>query len=745
MNTAAVTKSSEESGSRSTAVLSDIRQILKPFARDRLDQMFKGAAQLLLELSDAATEAHERRLYLDTIRSIKTCKDQVHLLFMAEISALLKRAPDKEIPHDPADLEIGDLKLQADDLLEEMVAISNIAARFEGQNSTIIWETDQRLATAKAAGVPLQPTSLMPMAICQAFRKAAVDIQTPLEIKLIIFKVFEHFVIRELTSFYSELINVLGRHGFKPQAVQRRPGHTARFVSDHDAAMTQIESLSSRQPSPRIGNAPAPAAVTPAAAAPAAAAGQAASPAAASDAPAPAPQHPALADLSPQDVELLGAIHSAIKTSSAENAAGTANPAGSWARNIAQRVALAGGFLDTIVSDHRVSADIRQALENLRFSLLKVSVADESFFSSPQHPLRTLLEELHTMSLTAQVMGGNQTEQMTGLVNAVRAQLDLPPDKVSSGLQATSKVRDGDVAGFLQWQDNVASRRRTTMVNKIKSLVNEEISSRLATADAPESAAPTVINGLGPLMCMMLARHGRESIEWKASLNRLDNLVDSLRVKPLKSLGTPPRDRLLKMLELDLRQVGMAPARIEELLKTLREAYQMLDQKRESNAKQAVRDVVSAKIEAMQDSEAGPVSDDLRREVDKMLAGEHQPGPGLNVESAIETAMERPAPKHDTHVEDMAALFSVGSWFRVHSPADDSTKWLKVSSYYPRHDMVAFATFDGQVALSLKGSQLIDDLRTRKTEAVAPDSTALKARDSLIQALEGPGETLKFV
>src|SRR5262249_45359008 len=149
-----------------------------------------------------------------------------------------------------------------------------------------------------------------------------------------------------------------------------------------------------------------------------------------------------------------------------------------------------------------------------------------------EHPLRVLLSELHTMSIAAPVFGGDATRQVGQLIREVRHQLDLPPQSVSEGLRATKGVRDADVAGFLRWQDQAAEQRRTTIGQRVKSIVNQEISARLAETDVPEASAPMFMNGFGPLMCVLLARHGRESAEWKASIHRLDTIIDSLRLEP---------------------------------------------------------------------------------------------------------------------------------------------------------------------------------------------------------------------
>ena len=62
-----------------------------------------------------------------------------------------------------------------------------------------------------------------------------------------------------------------------------------------------------------------------------------------------------------------------------------------------------------------------------------------------------------------------------------------------------------------------------------------------------------------------------------------------------------------------------------------------------------------------------------------------------------------------------------GRWFRVHDAEHDTTRWLRLSSYYPERGCLAFAEFDGANPLNVTADQFLADLMLRRSEPIDPD------------------------
>ncbi|MGH8456672.1 MAG: DUF1631 family protein, partial [Stenotrophobium sp.] len=629
-----------------------------PLMLDRLESMFQGSADLLLELSDKTRSNQDRRLYLDTIRTLRLVREQVQLLFMSEFGALFRldpvRGPDAV---DTTDTDPDELMLKPDELLEEMIIISNIASSVEGRCPALIWEVQRRLETARDMGVLLNVEGFTPASICQAFRKAASALDVPGEIKLVIYKVFEHFVAAELPLFYAALNQVFDEYGVVPAHLRKsrllNPAAASTQDFDLQAALRQIAQFASPAPAGAMGGL--------------------------SGNFAPLTNNQLAPSWPPSsgpagDQQLVSRLQDALQRA----AMGGVSGGSPWVTGVAHRMSLAGSYMDSIVSDTRLPVEARGALEQLRLSVLKVALADESFFSSPDHPLCKLVNELYAMSLAAPVVGGGSAVRQVGeLIREVRHQLDLPADGVISGIESTRKVRDADVASFMHWQERATEHRRQAVVQRVKSVVSHEISTRLADTDIPESHAPVLMNGFSPVMCVLLARHGRESAEWAAAVRRLDQVVDSLRLFPKSPEQLPPREKLLRSIEKVLEQAGMTSTRLEQLMDSLRDAYSILDRRRTESDAEGERIAEEVRREVQASNHASEISPELRDGVEAILRDGVVPE--VNLDDALEKVFQEPPansePEAD-HIGLLASLLTPEAWFRVYAPDEDATHWL---------------------------------------------------------------------
>src|SRR5439155_7118640 len=98
-------------------------------------------------------------------------------------------------------------------------------------------------------------------------------------------------------------------------------------------------------------------------------------------------------------------------------------------------------------------------------------------------------------------------------------------------------------------------------------------------------------------------------------------------------------------------------------------------------------------------------------------------------EPSAEKAAEMPATAEEAASQPVQfqppqaldALLQRGRWFQVYDHQHQCTRWLKVESYYPMHDSVAFTEFDGANPLCMKAAQFADDLRGGCSAPTSPD------------------------
>ena len=166
------------------AVIDTVFRHLRPVVNELGTSLFDNAPDVLLAMAEDMDGGPEQRLYFEAIRTLKSIRGPVYLVFKTTLLGRV-RAQHVDAPGAPAEPE---LSLRDDDSLEEVIAISNIVQDIEASHGQQLYEMECRLQAAVRAGVPLEPASLMPIGIVEAFNTALADVDVTPKIKLVMFR-----------------------------------------------------------------------------------------------------------------------------------------------------------------------------------------------------------------------------------------------------------------------------------------------------------------------------------------------------------------------------------------------------------------------------------------------------------------------------------------------------------------------------------------------------------------------------
>ena len=111
-----------------------------------------------------------------------------------------------------------------------------------------------------------------------------------------------------------------------------------------------------------------------------------------------------------------------------------------------------------------------------------------------------------------------------------------------------------------------------------------------------------------------------------------------------------------------------------------------------------------------------------------------EPAEDIHAEPPAAALDAIPAKAQPRAPEALDALLQRGRWFRVYDHGQQSTRWLKVESYYPAHNSVAFAEFDGANPLCMEAAQFADDLCRGRSAPTNPDDQSRKVIAALRDA-----------
>ena len=168
------------------------------------------------------------------MREVRKRRPAVERAFLAAVTrgiadfASQQRASANPTAGVPLPIGTVELTLVADNELEESLAITSMIGKNETRLTRDLFAVNQRLSViyggirVEDANNPVAPASLT-----QAFRLAMRELSAEMRVKLIIFKLFDRYVLAALDELYQEINTELVRAGVLPQLrheVQRSGG-----------------------------------------------------------------------------------------------------------------------------------------------------------------------------------------------------------------------------------------------------------------------------------------------------------------------------------------------------------------------------------------------------------------------------------------------------------------------------------------------------------------------------------------
>lgn len=690
-------------------LVAELRSLFSGSALELTERMFREADDLLFEMSERAGSNNEQRLYFDTMRVLRLERPAISATFEHTLAQCFEPGyePDASRQMGSEEIDFDSLALRDNDSLEQAIALVNIETRAESQFRQPLWEIERRLGWLnRNQGLPIAPNALAPVGLCNALRSALEPIDVGVEVKLVVFKLFERQVVDRLGPVYGQLLKWLDDHGIKPALSGRVAAQGARAVRP---------GVPGQAAQPGLGSEPRPAPVGPGSA-----------PGFLSQNPAQLPTRPGStsgpfqgAQVSAPPAALYTDAMLAQQLHVAAQGQRVPGLAQGSARAALQRVQLVGEMFDGILNDRQIPGALKPLLESLRFPAIKASIKDPAFFTDSAHPLRSLINEISELAAASGATGGSGAASLEPLVEALRLQFDIDPRSLRPALDGAQPVDSGSVERFLQQQAEAGQKRRQAILDKARQVVAQELAVGTFGAQLPEATGRLLQSGWAPMMGLTLFRNGIESLAWHSGLDLLDRTVRS--VAPLTRVSPEDLDDLLADYRQGLRRIGMAEDRVAALLDGLRGDIwtQPLEPAPSLEVALGVADVTDVAEEAPQ-----PVP------VSRPVAGPRQ-SPADAVPSVRQ-------------ILDM--LLRPGAWFRVYDPGNGDTRWLKVTVYAGDHRRVAFAEFDGNNSLTLDTDAFFDHLLVRRSEPIDPTPAAHAGLERLIahralSAPSGPGRT----
>ncbi|OOG54543.1 DUF1631 domain-containing protein [Rhodanobacter sp. C03] len=649
-------------------LLNAVRGIANRRLQQWIGNAFEHVDDALFDLAEKAENNAAQMHYFDGMREVRKRRPAVERNFLGAISRQLGELthPPAQPPVAPSPMGTVELSLVADNDLEESLAITSMIGKNESRLSRDLFAVNQRLSVICGghkiddAGNPVAPAILS-----QAFRQALHELSADMRVKLIIYKLFDRYVLSSLEELYQEINTELVRAGVLPQlrhSIVR--GGTAKAAATGSASAQPVGAqaetgedtgeipsdllqtlhalFSARRGSP--GGSGGSGGIQTMSSGPLPSANELLGALSvlqsqiASAGPLPLAQPDDAAELSREVMQLKGQLLSQIGALRGERPSHVATID-------EDTIDLVGMLFEFILEDRNLPAEMQVMLARLQIPYLKAAILDRKLFAHRQHPARRLLD-----CLAEQAKSWSEESDRDRRLH----------DKVKSVVEHLLHDFDDDMGIFerllvdlQQFQD--VNKRRSELAEQ---RVAESTRGREKLEQARRRAAREILDRIGerklpPLvhgvlarawanhLVLTLLRQGESSPEFRSALHFVDDFIVSTRPAPDPESRQMLRQMLPgieRSLRLGLANVAFQEHDIERLLGQLHAYY-----------RQQLGEPVAAAETITTDEDTA------------MLA----------IPDSIQPVIERDAEPDDTPIEDSLAV------------PPDSPEWQQVQVLQP--------------------------------------------------------------
>ncbi|MEN8761126.1 MAG: DUF1631 domain-containing protein [Thiogranum sp.] len=573
-----------------TQALRGIRELASATLTRDLARMMEKIDDALFARAEKAENNMSQTLYFDAMRELRIIRKDIEDEFLSRFHDQFNQGIPRVSQFSTSfslnweDDDESGLGLVDKNDMEEDLAISNMVNKTRGNCKQSLYSLDKRIGLLiNDPDLERWLNPLGPEAICAAFHEAARLIETGLEIRLVIFKLFDQHVISNIGELYKEINQYLVRMGVLPEikTTLRKSGGpiigpqssppTVANLPDSDTATMESTVLASSQAAgtgPAVFN----------------------------------PHSGGYAVSGPSSIHALTFLQQGELPPDGQTAYGGelgVNPAdlASGQVNILHGMknsALIQGFgktgdmtidivamlFDYILDDKNIPNSMRALIGRLQIPLLKIAFLDREFFSRKAHPARQLLNRL-----AATAVGWNEQQgDKDPLYLKVQSIVQTIVDEFDDDISLFETLLD-DLETFIRKEEEQAVVRaeRSAKVMEgqerlqvAKSTTLEEIEPHVNDQQNLDFIREFINTHWKNMLFVTCARQGKDSDAWKQAVTTMDRLIWSVKPKYTREERqqlVAMQPKLLNNLRDGMERLSIPPAERDDFIAKLVHAH----------------------------------------------------------------------------------------------------------------------------------------------------------------------------
>lgn len=538
------------------AGLQSLRDSTREFLKQGLQRVLDAADDSLFEMCERVASNAEQQEMFDAMRTLRLKRESME---KALLDGLDKGFREVGASHHQAVMDVlpaGQLSLVSHDELEESVAIKTMVMRSLSENGAEFTPLQQRLQALVGVPVTEDNNPLSARTLCTLMLSILRPLELKLEVRLLLLKLFEKHLLKDIGELYAELNDRLIAAGVLPDLQLQVPRPQRAASRERAAAAASAEPEGG---APQVGLGELRDLL-----------GQVrgASPAVPADA-VPITQTDLtrlLSFLQRQPTAPAGGqgLRQQLDALLARASSNSPRPRviGKLDEDVITLVTM---LFEQVLGDTALPEPLRGPIGDMQVPLLKAAILDQGVFAEQSHPARQLLNEVTVAARDSEDLADIHRDRLRGKIEQVskrlREEFTDDPGVFASLLEDFSRFTASERkrAALLEQRLLEAEEARALRENA-RLQVDRLLSERLQGLTLPAAIVQGLERGWGSLLQLILLREGERSPEWEQALLTLDELL--ARVAPLRSredarlLQEPRRSELFEALQRGFGQVA---------------------------------------------------------------------------------------------------------------------------------------------------------------------------------------------
>ncbi|BBH44369.1 DUF1631 domain-containing protein [Pseudomonas sp. KU43P] len=498
--------------------------------RQGLQALFDNADDTLFEMADKALDRYDQNLYFEAMRDLRLKRKSIERGFLDSFYDTFARIGQV----DP----LGETGALGSAQREREVAVEGMVARVLSRDGLALEQLSLRLHSLLERPLGDRQNPLGPAALCGYFLDAGRNLGVGLRVKLVLLKLFERYVLRDIDVLYGEANQLLAAAGVLPEldpAPRRRAEdrrHGARRIAASLSADEAIGTDNAGQAfiaSMQVLLAPSRGRIAPRLQANGTA------------------QPINTADL----LRLLSHLQRYVPATAEEEDFDLGQQLEQLLLRVSVRsgtrrridiadedmINLVGLLFDYIHDDDNLPPSLRTLLARLHIPLLKVALIDKGLFSRASHPARRLLNEIAAVAI-----GWDTGSE--GLRDSLHVRVERIVQRLLNDVSEDPALFAELLEDFLAFSND--ERRRNELLEQrtrdaeqgraralqARQQVQEVLNQRLHGRVLPQVVVQMLVQSWSQVLLLALLKQGEASRAWRNALATMDTLLASIAPHP---------------------------------------------------------------------------------------------------------------------------------------------------------------------------------------------------------------------